>query len=139
MAPTAGSAFEVTITALSGADTLDAAYTGPQCVTFSGPDDAPGGAAPAYPPQGACGAGSSVAFTDGLATVSLTLVDPETTTLQVTDNSSGMSGTSPNVTVAEAATTSTATATPSTTGPSSTTTTTLGPTTTPAGTSTLAN
>jgi len=41
-APTASTGFTVTVTALDQYGNTDAAYTGPQCVTFSGPDDAPG-------------------------------------------------------------------------------------------------
>ena len=92
-APGVGSQFEVTLTALNGADSVDVGYTGPRCVTFTGPDNAPDGRAPGYPAAGDCAGGSSVVFNDGLASVSVTLVDPERAELKVTDNSVGMFGT----------------------------------------------
>jgi hypothetical protein len=112
--------FDVRITALDGTGAVETGYTGPQCLTFSGPDDAPDGAAPAYPAQHNCTAGSAVNFTAGLATVSVTLVDPETTTLRVTDNSSGIFGVSGSISVTapgnpSTTTTGTTTATPVTT------------------------
>ena len=92
-APEVGSQFEVTLTALNGADSVDVGYTGPRCVTFTGPDNAPDGSAPDYPAVGDCASGSSVVFNDGLATVNVTLVDPERAQLKVTDNSVGTFGT----------------------------------------------
>jgi hypothetical protein len=146
LTPTAGDAFGVTITALDGADAVDDSYAGTKCVTFYGPGDAADGTVPTYPPKGACAAGSSVVFANGLATVSVTLVDPETTTLEVTDNSSSASGASAPITVTGSVVLSTTTAPvgTTTTGPTTTTTapagtTTTGPTTTttaPAGTTT---
>ncbi|HYA44807.1 MAG TPA: hypothetical protein VED59_04310 [Acidimicrobiales bacterium] len=93
--------FGVAIVALDAAGTVDTAYTGAQCLTFSGPDDAPDEAAPAYPAQGSCPAGSSVTFTSGVAAVSVELVEPETTALEVSDNASAMSGGSESITVVE--------------------------------------
>ena len=46
-----------------------------------------------------------------MATVSVTLVDPETTTLEVTDNSSGISGVSAPITVSASVGASTTTTT----------------------------
>ena len=92
--PTAGNVFEVTITALDAADALDPAYSGPQCLTFSGPDDATNGTAPTYPAPGDCTSGGSVSFAAGVATVNVTLVDPGATMLEVTDSSSGLFGAS---------------------------------------------
>ena len=66
--PEAGSPFEVTITALAGVDALDTAYVGAHCLTFTGPGGTVDGRVPAYPAQGPCASGSSVVFTDGLAT-----------------------------------------------------------------------
>ena len=48
-APTAGTPFSVTVTALDQYGDTYSAYTGPQCVTFSGPADGPDGSAPTYP------------------------------------------------------------------------------------------
>jgi hypothetical protein len=112
-APTvvAGVPFEVTIVALDGDGAVDTAYAGLECVSFSGPDDAPDGTAPAYPAQAGCAAGSSVSFTSGIATVSVGLVDPETTVLQVTDSSFGLSGTSKDLTVSDPTVLSTTTTT----------------------------
>ena len=144
LAPTAGISFSVALTALDQYGNADAAYTGPECVTFSAPDDASGDIAPAYPPEGACAAASSVTFTGGVQTVSVTLVDPETSALEVTDNSSGASGASAPIAVTGSAVPSTTTTTGTTTtttnaGTTSTGTTTTGSTTTmtaPAGTTT---
>ena len=87
--PTAGTPFTVTVTALDQYGGTYSGYTGPQCVTFSGAPSLPGGIAPTYPAEGASAAGSSVTFADGVATVDETLVDPGTTTLEVTDDPSG--------------------------------------------------
>ena len=137
--PTAGNVFEVTITALDAADALDPAYTGPHCLTFSGPDDAPDGTAPTYPTLGDCTTGSSVSFSAGVATVNVTLVDPGATVLEVTDGSSGLFGASVPLIVSApgaAMTTTGSTTTPTTTTSVPSTTTTSGPGTVPASTTT---
>ena len=103
--PTAGNQFSVTITALDASSSTYTPYTGTQCVTFSGPDisPAPSSTVPSYPTQGLCSAGSSVTFTNGVATaVPVTLFDAETTTLTVTDNPSSVVGTSASITVSPA-------------------------------------
>ena len=89
----------MTVTALDQYGDTYSAYTGPECVTFSGPADGPDASPPTYPAEGACAAGSSVTFADGVATVDATLVDPQTTTVEVTDNASGASGTSAPIAV----------------------------------------
>ena len=49
---TAGTPFNVRLTALDQYQNVDTNFTGAQCVTFSGPDNAPNGATPTYPGQG---------------------------------------------------------------------------------------
>jgi hypothetical protein len=70
----AGVAFTVTVTALDAYGN-NASYTGGN-LTFSGPGTAPDGSAPSYP-------ANPVAFGDGTATVSMTLVRAESVTLAV--------------------------------------------------------
>ncbi len=94
--PTVGTQFNVTITALDQFSNTYTAYAGSECVTFSGPDNSPSPSStgPTYPSPGSCSAGSSVTFTNGVATaVPVTLFDAETTPLTVTDNPSGKTGT----------------------------------------------
>lgn len=76
---TAGTATTLTVTAKAGSQT-DTGYTGPRTLSFSGPGNAPNGAAPGYD-----NGGSSVTFTNGVATVPVTLVKAETVTLSVAD------------------------------------------------------
>jgi alpha-tubulin suppressor-like RCC1 family protein len=95
---TAGTAFNVTLTALADAyGNAPTNYTGTQCLTFSGPTASPNGTAPLYPTQGSCGAGqNAVTFTSGsTATVNITLYDAtNSTTITATDAPSGAHGTS---------------------------------------------
>ena len=56
--PTAGTAFNETITAFDQFGNTATGFTGTQCITFSGPANSPNGNAPAYPARGACAAGS---------------------------------------------------------------------------------
>ena len=78
------------MTALDQYQNVDTNFTGAQCVTFSGPDNAPNGANPSYPaPGGACATGSSAVtfdngFVDGLNILSVTLFDAETADLTAT-------------------------------------------------------
>jgi alpha-tubulin suppressor-like RCC1 family protein len=82
---TAGIPFTVTITALDAYGNTATDVSGDVCMIFSDPGTSPNGDAPEYPAQGSCPAGqSSVAFTNGVATPSLTLYRAETTTLTVT-------------------------------------------------------
>lgn len=101
LAPIAGAPFDVTLTAIDEFGETDTGFTGPQCLTFSGPDNAADGATPTYPPPGDCTEGSAVVFDDGLATVSLTLVDPETIALEAADTRSGVSGVSGLLSIGE--------------------------------------
>src|SRR5207248_4424438 len=97
--PTAGSAFNETITAIDTWGNVPSAWTSVTgCVTFSGPSNSPNGQAPTYPSAGGCGAGnSSLSFNaSGQATGSITLFNAGSTNLTVTSVTapSGKSGTS---------------------------------------------
>ncbi len=82
---TAGTAFSVTITAEDSSGNAVTSYTGSQSLNFSGPSSAPNGTAPAYP--------SSVSFSSGVDTASVTLYHAQTTTLTATQGSAtGTSG-----------------------------------------------
>jgi hypothetical protein len=87
---TAGASFNVRLTALDQYQNVDTNFTGAQCITFSGPDNAPNGAAPKYPGQGTCTAtGSSAAtfvngYVDGVNVLPVTLFDAETADLTAT-------------------------------------------------------
>lgn len=73
---TAGTAFDVRVTAQNGT-TTDATYTGSHNLTFSGPGQNAGFAAPTYPANGG--------FLAGVATVAVTLRKAETATLTVAE------------------------------------------------------
>jgi hypothetical protein len=67
---------------LNAADAYGNAFAGTMCVAFSGPQKSPNSTAPAYPPQGGCALGqSSVVFSGGAATPSITLFNAKPTTL----------------------------------------------------------
>ena len=87
-AQVAGQQFNV---AATGTDSYGNGFSGLLSPTFSGPANAPNGTTPVYP--------SSVTFTNGSATIPVTLYDAQTTTLKV---SSGVSGTSPSFVVSAA-------------------------------------
>ena len=83
--PTAGTAFNETITAFDQFGNTATGFTGTQCITFSGPANSPNGNVPAYPARGACAAGqSSVTFAAGVGTASITLYKAGSTTLTAT-------------------------------------------------------
>ncbi len=88
--PVAGTAFSESITATDAfgnvANSPTVPYTGAKCVAFAGPGTSPSPTkkAPAYPAANGCSSGSSVTFTNGLATASITLYDAQTTTLTAT-------------------------------------------------------
>ena len=83
---TAGTAFNVTITATDGYGNAATSYAGPQNVTFSGPSNSPNGTTPTYP--------TSVTFANGVGTASITLFDAQTTALTASQGAaSGTSGT----------------------------------------------
>jgi hypothetical protein len=89
-APSAGTAFDETVTAVDVYGNTSTGYVGPQVLTFTGPLDGPDGTAPTYP--------ASVSFTAGVATASITLPDAGTTTLTATEGA--MTGSSGSFTVA---------------------------------------
>ena len=99
--PTAGNSFNETVTALDAGGNTVTSTSGTACLIFTGPDNAPNGAAPQYPAQSTCPSGSSVNFTNGVATAAMTLYDAETTTLSAI--SGFITGTSTNFTVNGAA------------------------------------
>jgi hypothetical protein len=82
---TAGTAFNVTVTALDTYGNTATGFTGSQTIAFSGPSNSPNNTAPSYP--------ASVTFTTGSGTASITLYDAQTTTLTATQGSvTGSSG-----------------------------------------------
>jgi len=91
---TAGTAFNVTLTATTNGSTTNTAYTGSKVITFSGASNAPSGSAPTYP--------ASVTFASGVGTASVTLRAAETATLNATDGT--ISGSTSVTVVAGAAT-----------------------------------
>ena len=83
--PTAGTAFNETITAFDQFGNTATGFTGTQCITFSGPANSPNGNVPAYPARGTCAIGSSsVTFAAGVGTASITLYKAGSTTLTAT-------------------------------------------------------
>jgi hypothetical protein len=86
---TAGTAFNVSMTATTNGTTTDTSYTGVKAITFSGPSESPSGTSPLYP--------ATVTFTSGLGTASIKLYAAETATLDATD---GTRSGSDSVTVA---------------------------------------
>jgi len=74
---TAGTAFNVTLTATTNGTTTNTAYTGTKVITFSGPATSPAGTAPTYP--------ANVVFASGVGTASVTLTTAETVNLAATD------------------------------------------------------
>ncbi len=88
---TAGTQFNVTITAADPYGNASAGYAGAKVITFSGPSNSPNGTSPTYP--------ASVTFTNGVGTASITLFDAQTTTLTATATGPSLSGTSNSFTV----------------------------------------
>ncbi|MFP5309205.1 MAG: hypothetical protein ACLGIR_06455 [Actinomycetes bacterium] len=76
---TAGTAFQVRLTARTGT-TTDSTYSGARTIVFSGPGTSPSGTAPTYP-------AGTVTFSSGIATVNVTLTRAETVTLTATEGS----------------------------------------------------
>ena len=81
---TAGTAFNVTLTAQDEWGNTTGSLSGSKSVSFSGPASSPNGSAPSYP--------STVSFSGGAATASVTLKDAQTTTLTVSDTTDGLAG-----------------------------------------------
>ena len=93
---TAGTAFNVTVTARLSTLITDTSYTGSHALTFTGPGTSNLNNAPTYPAAGT--------FVNGVATVSVTLFKAETTAITVADGTPARDGTSGSVTVASLAT-----------------------------------
>jgi hypothetical protein len=95
-AQVAGTAFNLTLSAVDIFNAVDTTYTGTQTINYAGPANAPNGAAPVYT--------TSVTFSSGQATaVATTLKKAETTAITATDGT--LTGvTSSNVTVNPVAT-----------------------------------
>ncbi|MFC0438271.1 hypothetical protein [Kutzneria buriramensis] len=93
--PTAGTAFALTVSALDAYQNQATGYSGAKTLTFSGPNAAPAGQKPSYP-------ANPVTFAaNGTATVSITLVSAETTTLKVSDGT--LTATTASITVSPGA------------------------------------
>jgi len=94
-APIAGATFKETITDIDAFGNTITANTGSQALTWSGPHNSPNGTVPKFP--------TSITFTKGVGSASVTLYNAETVALTVSQN--GLSGTSPTLTVSPGATT----------------------------------
>ena len=94
--------FPLTVVAKDHNDKTVLAYTDARCITMSGPHNAPNGQSPAYPTAGSCPAGSSsVTFTSGQATPSVTLYDAEQVAVGAAAGSA--TGTTASITVSPGA------------------------------------
>ncbi len=102
--PTAGTAFNETVTATDNWGNTTPGYSGSESLTWSGPDNSPYSSPPTYP--------SNVTFTNGVGTAGITLTDSESTSFHVTDGSN--SGDSGSFFVKPAAASSLSPATPAT-------------------------
>ena len=85
---TAGTAFNVTLTAQDTWGNPTGNLTGTKNVTFSGPSKSPNNTAPTYP--------ATATFSAGVATASVTLVDVQTTTITANDTTDAYNGTASN-------------------------------------------
>jgi hypothetical protein len=92
---TAGTAFNVTLTAKDAYGNPASSYEGAKTIAFSGPTTSPGGKAPAYP--------ASVTFSAGTATAPVTIYDAGSMSLTATQGSVTGSSASFNVNAASAA------------------------------------
>jgi len=101
---TAGTPFSATISAFDADNDTADNYTSTENLVWSGPTHAPNGAKPSYP--------AAANFTNGVATVSITLFDVQTTNLSVVQGS--LSGTATGITVGPGATTQFILSTPGT-------------------------
>jgi hypothetical protein len=82
---TAGTAFNVTLTAWDPWHNIAKSYAGAKTLTFSEPAISPSGKAPIYP--------ATVTFTTGAGTASIKLYDAQSTTLKATESTiEGISG-----------------------------------------------
>ena len=85
---TAGTAFNVTLTAQDTWGNPTGNLTGTKNMTFSGPSKSPNNTAPTYP--------ATATFSAGVATASVTLVDVQTTTITANDTTDAYNGTASN-------------------------------------------
>ena len=103
---TAGTAFNVTLTATDEWGNKTVGYTGSKTLAWSGPSNSPSGQAPSYPSTA-----TTVTFTEGVGTATaITLYDALSTMLTATEGT--VAGTSAAFTVKAAATTKKFTVTP---------------------------
>ena len=90
---TAGTAFNVTVTATDEWGNKTVGYTGSKTLAWSGPSKSPSGLAPSYPSTA-----TAVTFTEGVGTATaITLYDAQSTTLTVKEGT--LAGTSAAFTV----------------------------------------
>lgn len=83
--PTAGTAFNVSLTAIDEWGNTTTGYAGSKTLSWSGPSSSPSGKAPTYP--------ATVTFTAGVGTASIKLYDSQSTTLKAVEGAiEGMSG-----------------------------------------------
>ena len=85
---TAGTAFNVTLTAQDTWGNPTGNLTGTKNLTFSGPSKSPNNTSPTYP--------ATATFSSGVATASVTLVDVQTTTITANDTTDSYNGTASN-------------------------------------------
>jgi hypothetical protein len=83
--PVAGGNTSVGIIAYDQYGATFSSYSGPECLSFAGPANAPNGRAPSYTNAGTCSGGNIVDFASGVGSANLTLFDAQSTTLNVTD------------------------------------------------------
>ncbi len=106
-AQVAGTAFSVTLTSEDTWGNTTGTLSGTKSLSFTGPNNAPGGGTPTYP--------GTVNFSAGVATASVTLKDAQTTTIHVTDTTDGYAAAITNsITVAPAGANSFTVPTPAT-------------------------
>lgn len=91
--PTAGTAFNASLTATDEWGNTTAGYAGAKTILWSGPSSSPSGKAPTYP--------ATVTFTAGLGTASIKLYDSQSTTLKAVEGA--IEGTSVSLSVKPAA------------------------------------
>ena len=91
---TAGDSLAVTINARDSLGNIDSSFTGTKTISITGSGNGPTSGTPTYP--------ATADFTGGSATIEVTLVKAETTTIHIT--SSSLSGTSSEIEVSPAAT-----------------------------------
>jgi hypothetical protein len=105
--PTAGTGFTETLTATDTYGNITTGYSGSHTITFSGPSNAPDGGSPKYP-------FSSISFSAGVGSGTITLLDAQTAQLKAKASSPTVEGTSASFTVVPGAINALALATPAT-------------------------